>query len=351
MENKIVFIVATQYDNVGDLLINKCLIDSLSKHSNVYLDTKNVPNSFKKLLLAGTQNVNELSSITPYSFKGIGFIHLLFSSIRITHLFKSPGPFGSNGNKKVFFKNMMIGFIFYLFKLKLVKSYLVGNDVLFKSRLDKFALYFFSKNTTKILCRSHSNVVSLQKAGIKNVDYIPDMCFAHSANAVDSMNDDLICISFRDLKDEIYHQKIVDAIQNILSYNDMSITFFYQVDHDYTYNKGDPKVSFKEECLHWDDLSFYNQFSYTLSNRLHVLLLGVVHGVVPIGLLNEDVKTQKIIDIFSGVELKSLLFNSLDNNDIILLFNSKQELKELVHKVNMEQKEIIINKISELFLK
>ena len=73
MKNKIAYIVATQYDNVGDLLINKCLIDELSLHGKVYLDTKNVPKEFKNELLKNTKNVDELFNISQYSFKGSSF--------------------------------------------------------------------------------------------------------------------------------------------------------------------------------------------------------------------------------------------------------------------------------------
>ena len=43
---KILYIVATQYDNMGDLLINKCLVDELTVYGHVYLDTKKVPEQF-----------------------------------------------------------------------------------------------------------------------------------------------------------------------------------------------------------------------------------------------------------------------------------------------------------------
>ncbi|WP_373941208.1 hypothetical protein OEG92_15795 [Polaribacter sejongensis] len=35
---KIYFLVATQHDNLGDLLINKMLINEISKYGTVYVD-------------------------------------------------------------------------------------------------------------------------------------------------------------------------------------------------------------------------------------------------------------------------------------------------------------------------
>ncbi|MBT2622945.1 MULTISPECIES: polysaccharide pyruvyl transferase family protein [Chryseobacterium] len=358
MKNKIVYIVATQYDNVGDLLINKCLIDQISRFGQVYLDTRNVPERFKKELLKDTQNVKELSEITNKSFKGKSVVPLYFSNLGITHIFKSPGPFGSAGNKKVFLKNMLIGVIFKIFKSKGVKSYLVGNDVHYKNELDKRSVNFFSKNTEKILCRSYTNVNALKGLGFKNIDYIPDMCFGYSPKDIVESESNEIGVSFRRLNDENYHRKIVDAIQNILDNTDKKVTFFYQVNHDFEYNnelfthfKNNQNVSFHKDCLQWDSLSFYNKFSFTLSNRLHVLLLGMVYNVIPIGLLNNDLKTQKIIDIFDGVDLNDFLVSELTKEAIEALILKEQELKQLIKEVTLEQKTLIENKIFELIEK
>lgn len=358
MENKIVYIVATQYDNVGDLLINKCLIDQISRYGQVYLDTKNVPEQFKKELLKDTENVKELNEITHKSFKGKGAVSLYFSNLGITHIFKSPGPFGSAGNKKVFLKNMLIGLIFKMFKSKGVKSYLVGNDVHYKNELDKKSVNFFSRNTEKILCRSYTNVNALKGLGLKNIDYIPDMCFGFSPKNIVEVDSNEIGISFRRLNNENYHQKIVEAIQNILDNTGKKITFFYQVNHDFEYNnelfnhfKNNQNVSFHKECLQWDSLSFYNRFSFTLSNRLHVLLLGMVYNVIPIGLLNNDVKTQKIIDIFDAVGLNDFLVNELTKEKVESLTLKEQELKQLIKEISLEQKKLIEKRIYDLIEK
>jgi len=358
MKNKIIYIVATQYDNVGDLLINKCLIDQISKYGQVYLDTKNVPESFIKELLKDTQNVIKLTELTPKSFKGKGAVSLYFSNLGITHIFKSPGPFGSAGNKKVFLKNMLIGLIFKMFKSKNVKSYLVGNDVHYKNGLDKKSVNFFSKNTEKILCRSHSNVNALKGLGLKNIDYIPDMCFGYSPKDIIDSESNEIGVSFRRLDDEKYHQRIVEAIQCILDNSDKKIVFFYQVNHDFEYNKelfihfkNNQNVSFHEDCLQWDTLSFYNKFSFTLSNRLHVLLLGLVYNVIPIGLLNNDSKTQKIVDIFDGVALNDFLINELTKDKITNFTLHEQTLKARIKEVSLKQKNMIEDKIYEIIEK
>lgn len=358
MKNRIAFIVATQYDNVGDLLINKCLINELSLHGEVYLDTKNVPSSFRGLLLSDTNNVFELREISKYSFKGKGFFSLLKHNPGITHIFKSPGPFGTHGDKKVFLKTLVIGLIYKLFKLKGVKSYLVGNDIHYANDMDRFCVKFFSKSTGKMLCRSHNNLEALKNIGLANVDYIPDMCFGLTP-VINRNNSSKkhIGVSFRKLDDTLYHQEILNAIKNILDTDSgIKVTFFYQVERDGAYNKelyllfkSHDNVFFNESCLQWEDLPIYNSFDYTLSNRLHVLLLGVVHQVVPIALLNNDAKTKKINDIFDSVGLSELIFNHLNQTDFTCLVEKYPELYSLVDDIRKIQREELVKKISNIF--
>ncbi|SFW65290.1 Polysaccharide pyruvyl transferase [Sinomicrobium oceani] len=359
MKKRIAFIVATQYDNVGDLLINKCLIDELSNYADVYLDTKNVPDSFKEKLLFGTQNVFELDELTPYSFKGVGVANLFFSRTGITHVFKSPGPFGSGGDTKKFLRNILIGLIFFAFRLKSTKSFLVGNDLLHKHKLDKIGARFFSTSTEKILCRSHNNIEELKSLGIKNVNYIPDMCFGLKTEPIHNLEKKKIGISFRNLKDEKLHEYIVTSINNLITYyknSDVEIVFFHQVKSDFIYTKelyeifqSNKNISFEERCLEWEDLSFYNDFRLVLSNRLHVLLLGLVYEAIPIGVLNSDSKTMKIFNIFKGIGIDNLLYEKLSVEDIDRVFSTERDLFSKIKLVRSEQKKLLSKRISELF--
>ena len=45
------FICATQPTNVGDLVINKMLIDELCRYGTVYVDACGLPSDFKNVLL------------------------------------------------------------------------------------------------------------------------------------------------------------------------------------------------------------------------------------------------------------------------------------------------------------
>src|SRR5690606_11771705 len=190
------------------LLINKCLLDQLSLHGDVYIDSKNVPEEFKALLLQGNSNVFELKAMTSYSFKSLSFVRLLFSNLGFTHIFRSPGPLRNGGDLKVFLKNLTIGFIFSVLKRKKVKSFLIGNDIHCEEMFDQLTVRYFARNVSRILCRSAENVRSLKKLSVDQVGYIPDMCFGYQPIVCNHSNGRSIAISFRDLGDTSYDDRI-----------------------------------------------------------------------------------------------------------------------------------------------
>ena len=198
---------------------------------------------------------------------------------------------------------------------------------------------------------------ALKKLSVNQVGYIPDMCFGYRPTQNNSCTTKAIAISFRDLEDVSYDDKIRRTIQSILESNKYdSVVFFYQVQRDYDYNKRlymyfqeYKNVVFKEECLEWSDLSFYNRFRFTLSNRLHVLLLGLVHDVTPIPLLNSDSKTNKIIGIFKSIGLSGLVNEESNNFDINSILQDDSKWNVLVRDIKERQFEILQCQINSLF--
>ncbi|MBD1431816.1 polysaccharide pyruvyl transferase family protein [Sphingobacterium sp. DN00404] len=360
MRKKAIFIVATQYDNVGDLLINKCLIYELSNYVDLYLDTRNVPDEFKEKLLESTTNVFLLEDLTKYSFKGIGAILFFFSNVRIDYIFKSPGPFGSGGNKNVFLKNLFFGFIYSLFRLKKVRSYLIGNDIQTQHWLDRFWLRIFSGNIERILSRSSKNVNSLQNLGIKNVGYVPDMCFGLRTNDVRLFAErQKIGISFRDLNSSENHLNIEESIDMMVNFwlkEGYEIIFFYQVDRDREYNQrlyerynSTEGVSFRDGCLLWNDIDVYQNFAMLLSNRLHVILLGLVFGAIPLGVLDDNLKTKKIHEIFETIGLDSLLFQRVMLANLEFIQNNMYNINLETMAVSITQRKLLKDSIANLF--
>lgn len=358
MKNKILYIVATQYDNMGDLLINKCLIDELANFGEIYLDTKKVPYDFKKILLEHP-NSYELSTVSTFSFKGKGLILIPFiKKNKYSHLFKSPGPFGGAKTTNDKIRYFLFYYLFFIIRKKGVKSYLIGNDIIINSKFDAWIFKKYSIILKGILVRSTRNVEVLKKLHLSNVEYSPDLCFLMNSKNKSSKSKK-VAISFRNIENDDMHEKIIQSVKNLIlfySNKNYQIVFFHQVDRDYDYNKclfelfkEKSNVNFRTSVLTWNDRDFYNDIELVLSNRLHVLLLAQSYSSIPIALLNENLKTMKINDVFESISLKDLIYNHLSVENLKLFYDSRLILIERITKVNQEQKIIFKKQLSALF--
>lgn len=360
-KNKILFIVATQYENMGDLLINRCLVNQIAQFGDVYLDTKNVPLSFKQLLLEHP-NTHELKEISPISLKGKGLLMLPFvRSFRFSHVFKSPGPFGGAKTIGDKFRYYLFFYIFSLLKSRGANAYLIGNDLIVRSPFDEMIFSKYAGVVNKIFVRSKKNREQLQALGLKNVGYSPDLCFLLEQKEDLPAKDqcDRVGISFRDLQDEKWNAVVLDAVKNFVSFSleqGKQVDFFYQVERDYDYNKmlfglfeGKEGIHFREQILIWEDRDYYASLYAVLSNRLHVVLLGQSYGAIPLALINGDSKTKKIRDIYESIDLAECVFGKVDKKDLTLIRQSEQALFAKVKKVNETQRHIFNDTMNEVF--
>ena len=273
---KILYIVATQYENMGDLLINKCFVDELACYGTVYLDTKKVPEEFKAILLE-KENVHELSTISSISMKGAGLLRIPFAkNHKFDSLFKSPGPFGGSHSLNQKVRAWLFYLIFLFFKRKGTKSYLMGNDYMLQTSFDSKIIGRYAKVLSGIFLRSKLNVLQVKNLGVSNVAYSPDFCFL--MNAPSGAEKISVGISFRQLGDtENIH--IIDAVGTYVRYfllQGYKVEFFYQVERDRDFNLvlynavAGPNVYFREGVLKWEERDFYTDKLFLLSNRLHV---------------------------------------------------------------------------------
>lgn len=353
---KILYIVATQYDNMGDLLINKCLIDELVNYGTVYLDTKNVPGSFKSVLLEHP-NTKELSEISDISLKGMGlFLPLFRKDFSFDYVFKSPGPFGGSitFNQKI--RAVLFYFIFLIMKMRGAKSILIGNDFLLNSNFDSWIVRLYSRVLYGIYLRSVNNVNSLELLGVSNVQYSPDLCFMMKIKIYD-FKKDTVGISFRDMG-EIPNQRIRSSVKVFVDYfskRKIRIDFFYQVKRDRNFNQElfeefkTPYTYFRDEVLSWDERNYYKNKICLLSNRLHVLLLGQVFEAIPYALVFNQSNTFKIRNIFESVGIEDRLFDQIDSSDLDLISTEVSELRGRIRGVNSKQLNIFNKKLEEIF--
>jgi len=305
---KIYFLVATQPNNLGDLLINRLLIEEISKYGEVYVDSYGLPNNFREHLYINDKiiDVEKFYGGTLKRFPPFKILHKLRKD-NFTHFFKSPGPTKISFNKN----SIALLFIYsYLSILKIDVSF-VGIDLLIKNKVLNFIL---DKSVNNILVRSKKNLEEY-KFRTLIFNYIPDLALLYKP-ILPVVKSKKIAISFREITSN-YSLFIasLDKLFSSLIIMGYTIEIFYQVIPDYLFNKRiytDLKrdhVHFKEDLLWFNQLDFYADKSFVLSNRLHVLLLGAAYQAIPLGYLDSnDAKVNKIFNIFNSLDLMDLVY-------------------------------------------
>lgn len=353
---KILYIVATQYDNMGDLLINKCLIDELAEYGEVYLDTKNVPESFKAVLLEH-KNARELSEVSTLSLKGKGLLLLPFyRNFKFDYMFKSPGPFGGSVTFGQKVKASLFQFIFSVMKQRGTKSYLIGNDFVLASDFDKKIVRKYGKVLDGLYVRSKENVTLLKGLGVPDADYSPDLCFMMKADA-SAAQKQRVGISFRDMGDAT-NQKIKKAVKLYIDYfssKNVPIEIFYQVERDKQFNLElfnefrNDLVTFREKVLAWEERDYYLDKGVLISNRLHVLLLGQIYESLPVALLYGQANTKKIKDLYDTVGMPDFVFSDVTTADLDKIYDNRDILRARIKEVNNKQKSIFKSHLEKIF--
>lgn len=358
---KAVFIVATQYDNLGDLIINKCLIDELSKHVVLYIDTVNVPDKFVKELKTNPK-LKFLAEDYGFSFKNKS-IYKFFKSYskEFSFLFKSPGPMVHR--KKSSIKNQLRALVFQLIYKKMyssgVKSYVIGSEITFES--NELIPKFLEGNYMweKLLVRSESNLAYLQSLGIDNAEYIPDLCFLIKEDVKIEKNRTQVGISFRNLQDDNLHDNIVKSVREFVSFyldQGLEVVFFYQVERDKEYTKdlyslfdSNKKISFIDTTILLDDISLYENFKAVTSNRLHVLLLGFTHNSLTFPLVDDNSSTNKIKGVYSSIGSSSTPLSILTETDLKEVDQNSEALVKETKSINQAQRALCKEKIEAIF--
>lgn len=351
--NKIYYLLATQHDNMGDLLINKMLIDELSNYGDVYTDAEGV-DKFKSYLFE--RNIYPVHNIKKASLKRKSFYKLLIPLKSFDYLVGTAGPSGKIIGIKGFISQIYITAIYLYCKLIRVKVLQIGNDFSLTTNLEKKLVHFKNKIAKQTLVRSKSGMQEWYNTRLKNIDSIPDMAFLYDISLrTYTIFKKKILVSFRDLNEESYKNDIIDYLTDNLPVwieNNYTVEFFYQVDSDQEFNSflyslfnTHKEVSFRADCLWYDDIPYYEDAAVVISNRLHVLLLGLIHLALPLPIISGDSKLKKIRNIFTDIGLGELLdrenvqvCNVLDKYNVL-----RPKIEIVVNECKLEIKEKIAN--------
>ncbi len=346
----IFFQCATQYDNLGDLVINKLLIDELCIHGTVYVDVYNVPDKFKKHLLLNKNAVDIYCNYGISSKRGLksAFKAALFCYKHKVKLYcGSPGPH-SLTNEIPSISKLRLRLHALLFWMAGVRVVSIGSCC---SSLIYSGKILYNYGVKHYFLRSFESVHYANECGYV-ATYMPDLCYLLKVPKKEKQRVAVFDIRLVAGKDEDTKKWCKDLSKQLLEQG-YDVQLYYQVERDLQPMKDllayidNPLVTLHNKLIWYDDLPFYSDKMFVVSNRLHSLLIGAAFGACPICLYQESEATLKLKHVFkSSISNYKSLFPQ--PNDQLLFDAIYQKMSLVIQKdffANMKLCKKIISSI------
>jgi polysaccharide pyruvyl transferase WcaK-like protein len=309
--------IKTQFDNVGDALIIRELINNLARRATVHLDLSRCPKEFIENIGIG-QNRQIFLSAGPVAL----LWQLLFSRLKGEQTFYFLIPGGMNGEKSL--KSYLFGNIFNiaLALLKIIGVSVCQIGISYEKIGRRHASLL--RKRTKILShhyvRDTGSLEYARSIGLTVSGVIPDLAFSLFGSPVKTdIPRETLAFSFRFDKDKQLKGNMETAIATFCRNQPAHRRFRFvaQVARDKTQLEeiaASMALEFPgrvEFVPSWNDIDtcrdVYRDCEAIYSNRLHALLMAASAGCKPVAVVDSQ-KDPKIIGIFNDLDLGESLY-------------------------------------------
>lgn len=318
------FLCATQYSNLGDLVINKMLVEELCLHGKVFIDALHAPEKFKSILLEHP-NAIDVTGQYGVSLKKNNLLQVcrLIKKNDIKLYTESPGPLGgAPSHISLLFR--IIHFFVKRYGAHVVK---IGNCCsLAQQKKQKISL----NGVEHFYVRSEESVNYLNSQFDNIASYIPDLaCLLRYRVKLPYTKKRKVAINLRcEPKEKDARLKECQTLIKLFANKGFQIIIYCQVKSDkefaeqlYKNSSYIDNVSLEENQLCYGNLDFYSDISYVISNRLHSLLFGCMYNCIPIAYGIRNYKCTKIKHVFSNI---------FDNKHNIFIYNDIQQIPNVL---------------------
>ncbi|WP_448603755.1 polysaccharide pyruvyl transferase family protein [Thermoleptolyngbya sp.] len=340
----------TQFDNLGDLIINKILISELRKYARLVVNVNGVPEWYKEELgLLPGEAVEESRKrfrirIVLTGIKRLaGLKKNTFSIINPGHSYGDMEMLGGSP-----FRILINSVLIYLSGVRRCRfGCSIGpfwGDRKDLERLQSRLMYFNSVRDS--VSKSYAESI-----GIRNTVYFPDLAwlmeteYTQKRPSIESR--ELVIFSFREstpgflnshLDAQEYQNMLLSKLDEIVEYVSTHLSkrilICHQVDRDkfmsdllYNRYRNVCKVDCLDPRITSRDMEkIYSNSFLTFSNRLHVLMFSMAFGSLPVAVIDSE-RHVKISGIFVDSEMRSLLIDVYDKD-----VPTRQRLDDLIQK-------------------
>ncbi|MBV1929197.1 MAG: polysaccharide pyruvyl transferase family protein [Gammaproteobacteria bacterium] len=365
-----VYSLATQHENLGDLLINQQLIGWLKDYASIVIEEKDVPNDFL-YAVAGRSVVKASSNPAKYAIKSKTFyLSNLLSNPKVDGIVLSPGHLG-NSNIRLNIKKGLVLLVSLYLRTRGVRTYRVGVSLghigIMGGIIESFSTLIFEVYGVRDKYSQRKLLPFARKLCV----IVPDLSFL-AAGTLESLSTnvkhaDKVVFSIRGDRrppnsSKTYEKQIYNDIPLQASRKFNQVLCYSQVafdrdeqrklerllsEHGHATNIAEEYCSIETAASHLADAKA------VISNRLHVLLPAMMLGTLAlcIGSYHLDAK---IFAIYEDMGLDDLIYdienpkqefpqflNNAIENRAAYLVKIKQSVLEQSEKINSLMAKVI----------
>lgn len=336
MVEKVAFLsIKTQFDNLGDALINREMARASGERVRTYIDLSRCPDSFARMM-----GVDSIPGVTLLRERG--YVRLLWRVLlersrgNSCYFMLNPGGLGPKKNSKQRFSALMYNGLLSIFAKLGVNVCQVGVSFDKMQKTDLKLTRYRASLMHSFVVRDPVSYDYLKSENVKVVGVVPDLSFNLYTNRKIRLDErSIVAFSFRFDSSGLGDVARVASHLKEIAYligDKYEFLFISQVRRD-----SEPLLRLKQEmanelprfkmdfveCVESIDeaIAIYSQVKFIFSNRLHALLLAAYSGAVPYALIDPN-KNRKIVSLFESIGLEQQL---LDVGSDCLKFDTNKE--------------------------
>ena len=328
---KVYFSIGNQPDNLGDVILNRSLIETFEKRGEVFVDDFYLNDEYLEDFGVSRDHLISERKDLPNPRTNSGKLSWIFGSQVFQCFSRYPGHYFPRKGFKWLIHDLKMAVFYTLLKMRGIKVILVGVtiDTTLLKGFKGFLWRWQASQHELFSVRDKTIYEDLRERGFSTVKHVPDLFLLSTCDEEPVLESDLegrtkrVVICLRpDIPEVVDLNATSDLtrmrVAEILDSLDpkVEVVFSFQVDRDgeyvkslYEAHKDRPNTRFEPVCQTVESaFKLYRETSVILSNRLHCLLYGLTVGAAPVALTDWEQHT-KIRYAWKDFEISDYCFD------------------------------------------